>query len=118
MNTLLQTKFDGEKYSFCDTLENEEKCQLCVIPIVFCNFERGLNNNKMNSQYLQKYLSKLYPYLSKLLYVNKELICCFLHKEYCYRVIDQSGRRYYMFLLEIIKVNQKAELDKIKQKFY
>ena len=118
MNTLLQVKFDGEKYCFCDTLENEEKCQLCAIPIFFCNFERDLNNNKMNSQYLQKYLSKLYPYLSKLLYVNKELICCFLDKKYCYRVIDQSGRRYYMFLLEIIKVNEKAELDKIKQKFY
>ena len=76
MNTLLQIECDGEKHCFCDTLENEEKCQLCVIPIFFCNFEKDLNNNKMNAQYLQSYKSKLYPYLSKLFFVNKESICC------------------------------------------
>ena len=40
MITLLQIEFDGEKHCFCDTLENEGKCQLCVIPIVFCIFEK------------------------------------------------------------------------------
>lgn len=118
MNTLLQIKFNGEKYCFCNTLENEEKCQLCLIPLIFCDFEKDLNDNMMDLEYLQNDQSKLYPYLSKLFYVNKESICCFLDKEYRYRVIDQSGRGFYIFLSEIFDQNKQVEWKKLRQKFY
>ena len=40
------------------------------------------------------------------------------NEEYSYRLVDQSGRRFYVFLLEIINLNEKAGLDKIKRKLY
>ena len=98
MNTLLQIKFDRWQYCLCDTLKNEEKCQLFVISTFFCDFERDLNNNILNAPYLQNYQSKLYPYFSKSFYINKESICCFLDKEYSYGVRDRSGRVYFIFL--------------------
>lgn len=66
MNTLLQIKYDGWRYCFCNMLEKKEKCQLCVISTVFCDFESNLRDNMLNVLYLKNYQSKLYPHLSRL----------------------------------------------------
>lgn len=98
MNTLLQIKFDRYRYCFCDTLDNEEKCQFCVISTEFCDFEKDLNDNMIELEYLQNYQSQLYSYLCKLFYIKKELICCFLDKEYSYSVRDLGEFILFFFL--------------------
>lgn len=62
-------------------------------------------------EYLQNYQSKLFSYLCKLFYIKKELICCFLDKEYSYSVRDRSRRVYFIFLSEIITNNVEVKLD-------
>lgn len=55
MSTLLQIKYDGWQYCFCDMLEKKEKCQLCVISTVSCDFESNLRDNMLNVLYLKNY---------------------------------------------------------------
>ena len=111
INTLLLIEFDGWRYCFSSQLENDRKCLLCEILIVFSDFEKEMSDNMLNTDFLQNYRSKLYKYLRKLFYVHKSLLCCFLDSEYIQNVRDRSGRIHFVFLSEIIE-----NLEKIKLK--
>ena len=82
MNTLLQVRYCSFNYCFCDTSrENIEGCQFCKIAADYFDFEGDLYYNMLHEHYMKDYQLKLYPYLSKLFYVRKEAICCFLNNE-------------------------------------
>ena len=112
--TLLQIKFNGLFNCFCDSI-NQENCVICKIMIDFDGFEDELIENMKNVDFLKKYQSKLYRYLSKLVYINKLSICWFLDGEYFYLIRKWSGRICQLFLSEMIEQIENANLKKIKK---
>ena len=60
MNALLLIEFDGWRYCFSSQLENDEKCLLCEIWLVFSDFEKEMSDNMLNTDFLQNYESKLF----------------------------------------------------------
>ena len=58
MNALLLIEFDGWRYCFSSQLENDEKCLLCEIRLVFSDFEKEMSDNMLNTDFLQNYESK------------------------------------------------------------
>ena len=82
--------------------------------IDFDGFEDELIENMKNVDFLKKYQSKLYRYLSKLVYINKLSICWFLDGEYFYLIRKWSGRICQLFLSEMIEQIENANLKKIK----
>ena len=85
MNTLLHIKFNSLFYCFCDWI-NQEKCVICTLTTDFNGFVEEMTGNMKNIDFLKKYQLKLYPYLSKLFYIDKSSICCFLDGEYFYPI--------------------------------
>ena len=112
--TLLQIKFNGLFNCFCDSI-NQENCVICKIMIDFDGFEDELIENMKNVDFLKKYQSKLYRYLSKLVYINKLSICWFLDGEYFYLIRKWSGWICQLFLSEMIEQIENANLKKIKK---
>ena len=110
MNTLLQIKLNSLSYCFCDWI-NQEKCLICEIITDFNGFEEKLTGNMKNIDFLKKYQSKLYPYLSKFFYVNKSSICSFLDGEYFHLILERSGRTRQLFLSDMIEGIENANLE-------
>ena len=66
LNTLYQLKNDGSKF-FC-RLNNDEKCEVCIINLDFCDFEKNFFGKMSYRKYLENYISKRYRHLSNLFY--------------------------------------------------
>lgn len=60
MNALLLIEFDGWRHCFSSQLENDEKCLLCEIWLVFSDFEKKMSDNMLKTDFLQYYESKLF----------------------------------------------------------
>ena len=63
-----------------------------------------------NIELLKKYLTKLYPYLSKLFYEQKSCICCFLDSEFSYTIRRRFGQIQSILLSDIIKKYEESIL--------
>ena len=97
MNVLSLITYNGYFYCQCDKYESpspewdrHDKCTFCRIPYDFKNFEKLLDVNQWNIDFLKSYHKELYPYLMEIILVNQNDCECFLNADYEYTGRDWS----------------------------
>ena len=103
---------DGGYYCYC---QDNEKCKIFTIPIIFSGFEKGVENNIIYYKCLFWYYSKLCKELIQLFNDKKEYIECF-QGEYKFGGRDWHTGEYRSLLLsESIRYNEKIQVDWLKR---
>ena len=57
-------------------------CSICKVPIIFNNFEKDLDFNEFNEEFLCLYHLKLLPNLIEIFSLKKSSLECFLFQEF------------------------------------
>ena len=55
---------------------------MCIIPITFIDFKKGIENNLFDLYFLDSFCSKLCFQLNQLFHEKKDADCSFLHSEF------------------------------------
>ena len=93
------------------------KFQLCVIPTIFFEFEKDIEKNIFDLNFLYSYHSKLCFQLNQLFDEDKTATECFLHSEYEFRGRDwTSGETWSVSLSDSIRYDEKIELCQLREK--
>ena len=78
MNVLRLITYNGYFYCHYDKYEGaspecggHDKCTFCIIPYDFKDFEKLLDVNQWNSDFLKSYHRELYPYVMEIFLVNQ-----------------------------------------------
>ena len=90
LNTLRQIQSSGYLYCYCNE-EKKLKCQLCVIPTIFLEFEKDTEKTMFDIDFLYSYYSKLCFQLNQIFDEDKTAAECFLHSEYKFRGRDWTS---------------------------
>lgn len=91
---------NGHHYCYCEKFgekkrSTEKNCDMCRIPIIFCNFEKDIEKNWFNNAFLWKYHGQLAFNLNQVFCADKSALCCFLDDEFHYRGRDwRSGETW------------------------
>ena len=89
LNTLHRIEKSSFWYCYCEHLENGGKCIICSIPIIFNDFEKDVERNLFDVNFLFNYYTKLCHKLLELFNKRKDCIECF-QGEY-----EFGGRDWY-----------------------
>ena len=93
------------------------KCQLCVIPTIFLEFEKNIEKNMFDIDFLYSYYSKLCFQLNQLFDEDKTAAECFLHGEYKFRGRNwTSGETWSVSLSDSIHYDEKIKLGQLRAK--
>lgn len=114
LGVLSHIKYNDYWYCFC---EDEKKCQTCVIPMVFSNFEKDIDSNLFDVNFLHDYYSKLDIHLNQMFDEKKGVVCCFLHQEFEHKGRDwTTGRTWSVSFTDSIRWSKKIKIDQMKAK--
>ena len=111
MNVLNLITCNGYFYCQCDKYEGpspewvgHDKCIFCRMLYDFTDFEKLLDVNQWNIDFLKSYHKELYPYLMEMFLVTQNDWECFLNADYEYIGCDWSTKeKYSVPLVEQIK---------------
>ena len=99
MNVLRLITYNGYFYCQYDKYEGaspewggHDKCIFCIIPYDFKDFEKLLDVNQWNSDFLKSYHRVLYPYVMEIFWLIKIIANFFLNADYEYTGHDWSTR--------------------------
>ena len=82
LNILHHIQSSGGYYCYCEKIKY--KCQMCVIPMIFWDFEKDIDQNIIDLSFLDSYYSKLCFEIMVLYDEEKSCIDFFLHQEYIF----------------------------------
>ena len=74
LNTLHNIEKSSFWYYYCEHLENGIKCKMCSIPIILSDFEKDVERNLFDVNFLFNYYTKLWHELLELFDQKKELV--------------------------------------------
>ena len=77
LNTLHNIEKSNFWYYYCEHLENGIKCKMCSIPIILSDFEKDVERNLFDVNFLFNYYTKLWHELLELFDQKKDCIECF-----------------------------------------
>ena len=110
LNTLHPILTSSGWYCYCDQQE-EGKCEICCIPMIFNNLELDIERNIFDVNFLFNYYTKLCRKLLQLFDQKKDCIKCF-QREYVFSGRDWNSDTYWHIpLSEIIPCNEKIQVE-------
>ena len=65
-----------------------KNCEMCRIPIIFCNFEKVIEKNWFDDAFLWEYHVQLAFHLNQVFSADKSALCFFLDDEFHYDEIS------------------------------
>ena len=91
--------------------QSQEKCKICTIPIIFSDFEKDIENNIFDCNFLFWYYTKLCNEPIQLFDQKKDCIESF-QGEYEFSGRDWNTGEYWSVpLSEMIRYNEKIQID-------
>ena len=99
-------------YCYC---QSQEKWKICTIPIIFRNFEKDIENNIFDCNFLLWYYTKLCNELIQLFDQKKDCIESF-QGDYEFSGRDWNTDEYWSVpFSKIIQYNGKIQIDRLKR---
>ena len=89
------------------------KGQFCAIPMTFCNFQKDIDNNMFDFNFLSSYYGKFFFQLNQIFDERKGAIRCFLHEEFQGRDTI-SGKSWSVPLRDCIKYSEQVNIAQMK----
>ena len=112
LNTLNHLLNTDCYYCYC---QRKGCCQICKIPNIFLNFERGIDKRMFNFNFLNQYYDRLTHELLKLFDQKQDVVECF-QGEYVYSSRDwYTGEHWRVTLSESIPYCEKIHLNQMKE---
>lgn len=88
---------------------------MCVIPMIFCDFEKEIDANRLNVKFLNCYYSKFCFEIMQLYDEVKSLTDCFLQQEYAFGGRDQTtGETQHVHLSETIQYSESIKIAQLE----